>query len=249
MRLVTGSGIADHCSRSRIVRPVAHGARCSNAKTSVSRCRCSCNGVSHGPAIRLGFLLPPSSDSPEDEISATLADEVADWLATGNWQIADLIVASLSGTLADKITSELDASVGPAQRSYLETSLKGHFLCSLLASLVCAYDKSEDAIPDHASDAISNSLKDSGHPAIYSFAVKVAVDRMWALLESSIQQHFHFVTPVGHAILLARALAVAVCPAPDQHPEVEHCCLAPLEDAAVKAEASEMLLKVVPGWI
>ena len=250
---------------------MAHTGSCAGAKTSPSKCRCSCRSDYHGSAFRLAFILTPCSEdddrmvqvdagkSPkgrkkkgEKESQSVAADmmseELADWLTTGNKAVGDHLENVISNTLVEKITSQLDKSVGRPRRKKLEKSLSRHFLCSLLAALACAADK-VDGIPERASSAIGRSLREKGNSRIDGLAIKVAVQTAWSEISKILQQHALILHPGGHPVLLARALGYLTCPAPKEHPEVENCCVNPLRDVAVKDVTKQLLVNVLPGWL
>jgi hypothetical protein len=122
--------------------------------------------------------------------------------------------ADAAGQIADAITASLKANGWPRRK------WRNHLLCGALAAVAHAMEAGEDFANTLITQGVTTALTSAGVPGpIADMAARAAVDMLKKL------------TPYRHWDDIHRGvqfLAVAVCPAVENHPEVVEYCLQPL---------------------
>lgn len=129
----------------------------------------------------------------------------------------DLISAvdkDAAGQIADAITASLKANGWPRSK------WRSHLLCAALAATAHAMEASEDLAKTLVTQGVTTALTSAGIPGpVADIASRAAVGALMKL------------TPYRHWDDIRRGvqfLAVALCPAVENHPEVVEYCLRPL---------------------
>jgi NAD(P)-dependent dehydrogenase (short-subunit alcohol dehydrogenase family) len=135
--------------------------------------------------------------------------------------------ADVADQVADAITATLEAQGCP------RGSWQDHLLCGALAAAARAMEAAEDQVRAAVTMGVAAALAVSGvPPQVADLAGRAAADTLTKL------------TPVRHYEDARRAvqmLAVAMCPAVADHPDVERYCLRPLASAMLSSAMQEEL--------
>jgi hypothetical protein len=148
---------------------------------------------------QLGDLLDSGMD-------AAPVDSTAD--------LVSAVDADAAGQIADAITASLKANGWPRRK------WRRHLLCGALAATAHAMKAGEDLANTLITRGVTTALTSAGVPGpVAEMAARAAVDALKKL------------TPYRHWDDIHRGvqfLAVALCPAVENHPEVVEYCLRPL---------------------
>ncbi|MFC9090347.1 hypothetical protein [Nocardiopsis dassonvillei] len=117
-------------------------------------------------------------------------------------------------------------------------ALPGHFWCSLLAALVGAFDRVDqavDKIPIQARELLREEAPPGWGPA-QELIADTALEAVWECAAV-----FLTLWRPGELLLVMRILAVLICPDPARHPEVVRACLLPLGRGILQDAVTLML--------
>jgi hypothetical protein len=143
---------------------------------------------------------------------------------------ADLVSAvdqDAAGQIADAMTASLKANGwGPSK-------WRSHQMCAALAATAHAMEAYEDQAKDLITHGVTTALASAGVPGpVADIAARTALDALMKL------------TPYRHWDDIRRGLqflAVALCPAMENHPEVVEYCLQPLASERLSDALQEEL--------
>lgn len=119
----------------------------------------------------------------------------------------------------------------------LKRRLADHGWCGLLISVVRAIETCEkivNQVPElakrHARAALLDPSMNSVHSHVTSLAIDIVIDRMWDTFKTATIDKVPTLSKLtdGDTIHSLRALALFVCPAPEEHEEVREHALNPL---------------------
>lgn len=250
---------------------MAHTRGCAEAKRH--KCECAgCGGSEHGWTGRLALARGSAEERAAFRAQAdhawaraskrktrtpsaakqaagtdTAVADVVDWLAKNPYAIDN--VQEIGNALTDTVIKELDRSLGQAARQSRMEAMTDHFWCDLLAALACAiseFKKQLDRIPERVTSAVLES-RDADHrrSIIEDIVVRYAVRTTWKAI-----QKLSFFDQIDNLIRATRILGILICKAPEQHPAVARCCLAPLTGGVISAATKERLMEIFPpDWL
>jgi hypothetical protein len=162
------------------------------------------------------------------------ADEIKDWL-TGVAADPPTTVATATNQAVDALCDKVaSAIVNALHRNGYHWSSADHVLCDFLA-----------AAAEHIVSTILASRREQKRQAIPEPVVRVAAQAaVNALMKLSPAREF------DDLLRAMRILAVATCPAPEQHRSVAIYCLAPLETGVLSSAMKQELTRALPpGWM
>ena len=142
----------------------------------------------------------------------------------------------------------------------IKRELAHHGWCDLfvgLARAIDTYGKALDHIPEwikrQVKEAILNSSMQDERSHVTSAVVDILVDRVWSAFKGAMLGNVPLLSAITREETLRslRILAVFICPAPEDHPEVREHALKPLGDdiqAMLTAETKARLAKLFDEW-
>ena len=146
--------------------------------------------------------------------------------------LVSAVDADAAHQIADAITASLKANGWPSSK------WRSHLLCGALAATAHAMEAGEDLAKTLVTQGVATALTSAGVPdPIANMAARAAVDALMKL------------TPYRHWDDMHRGvqfLAVALCPAVENHPEVVKYCLQPLASERL-SDALQQELAVLTG--
>ena len=128
------------------------------------------------------------------------------------------LISAVDTDAADQIANAITASL--KANGWPRSKWRSHLLCGALAATAHAMEAGEDLAKTLVTQGVTTALTSSGVPGpVADMAARAAVDTLTKL------------TPFRHWDDIRRGvqfLAVALCPAVENHPEVVEYCLRPL---------------------
>jgi hypothetical protein len=176
------------------------------------------------------------------------ADEIKDWL-TGVAADPPTTVATATNQAVDALCDKVaSAIVNALHRNGYHWSSADHVLCDFLAAAARAMQTFRDQFQhqvEHIVSTILASRREQKRQAIPEPVVRVAAQAaVNALMKLSPAREF------DDLLRAMRILAVATCPAPEQHRSVAIYCLAPLETGVLSSAMKQELTRALPpGWM
>jgi hypothetical protein len=163
-------------------------------------------------------------------------------------ELLDSVVATMPFDSAAGLVPAIDADAAVQISAAITDSLKAngwppprwrnHLLCGALAAMAHAMDAGEDRAKELITQAVTTALTSAGVPApVADLAARAAVDALMRL------PAYNQWDAVRRGVQL---LAVAACPAVENHPEVADYCLRPLA-ADYLPDAIQQELAELPG--
>jgi len=148
--------------------------------------------------------------------------------------LVSAIDADAAGQIADAITASLKANGWPPSK------WRSHLLCGALAATAHAMDAGENKAKELITQGVTTALTSVGVPGpIAGMAARAAVDALTKL------PAYKQWDAVRRGV---RLLAVSVCPAVENHPEVVDYCIRPLASDYLP-DAIQQELADLPGNI
>ena len=160
-----------------------------------------------------------------------LLDSVVDATPVNSAEgVVSAVDADAAGQIADAITASLRANGWPARK------WRSHLLCGALAVVAHAMDAAEDKAKELITLGVTTALTAAGVPGpIAGMAARAAVDALTKL------PAYKQWDAVRRGV---RLLAVSLCPAVENHPEVVNYCVLPLASEnlsdAIQQELAEL---------
>ncbi|MFI9508632.1 hypothetical protein [Nocardia sp. NPDC052566] len=193
---------------------------------------------------------PRTSKKPTKRRKAAAVEslfaDVVDWMATHPDDLES--VRTLAEALAGEVADELSEGLEPGARLARRQLLADHFWCSLLAAFAQVM-ATVDEVPKAVSKLLLQHKQSTPWAAVPDAVITAAVHLAWKAIKS---------LPVfegyDHALFIVRVLAVAICPAPENHREVFEYCVKPFLNDLIKPilqdRTVDMLREALPeGWI
>jgi hypothetical protein len=242
---------------------MAHTSRCSGARTD--RCNCCCCHLLHGGSLGSGMswagsrssslVGSPGRGGTHRRVSGRrrtamgkATDEIKGWLTGVAADPPSTVAAATSqavDALCDKVAS---AIVNTLHRKGPRWSDADHVLCDFLAAAAHAMEKFRDQFQhyvEHIVATVLASRRGQKRQAIPEPVARVAAQAaVNALMKLTPAREF------DDLLRAMRILAVATCPAPEQHRSVAIYCLAPLETGVLSSAMKQELTRALPpGWM
>jgi len=165
-------------------------------------------------------------------------------------------------TMTSSVWKEIATQLGGDTEAVKEIKreLAHHGWCDLfvgLARAIDTYGKALDHIPEwikrQVKEAILNSSMQDERSHVTSAVVDILVDRVWSAFKGAMLGNVPLLSAITREETLRslRILAVFICPAPEDHPEVREHALKPLGDdiqAMLTAETKARLAKLFDEW-
>ena len=144
--------------------------------------------------------------------------------------LVSAIDAAAAGQISDAITASLTSNGWPP------SEWRSHLLCGALAATAHAMDASEDKAKELIAEGVTTALTSADVPGpVAGMAARAAVDALTKL------PAYKQWDAVRRGI---RLLAIAACPAVENHPEVVDYCIRPLASdylpGAIQQELAEL---------
>jgi hypothetical protein len=144
--------------------------------------------------------------------------------------LVSAIDTDAAGQISDALTASLKANGWPPSK------WRSHLLCGALAAMAHAMDAGEDMVKKLITQGVTAALGSAGVPSpVADMAARAAVDALTKL------PAYKQWDAVRRGI---RMLAVAACPALENHPEVVNYCVRPLASDylpdAIQRELAEL---------
>lgn len=170
-----------------------------------------------------GFAVPV----PVSQVAQDQAGDFVDAVVDAGSVDSAAFAKDVAGQVADEIASKL------AAHGYKRGRAQGHLLCGALAAVAQAMKAGEDAARAAVIEGVTAALMVGGVTRpVAGLAGRAAAD---VLMKQTPARHWE---DVRRAV---EALAVAMCPDVDDHPEVREFCLEPVVSAVLSSALTEGL--------
>jgi hypothetical protein len=166
----------------------------------------------------------PRKKVPVGQVAQDQADDFVDAVVDAG-SVDSAFAKDVAGQIADEIASKL------AAHGYKRNRGQGHLLCGALAAVAKAMKAGEDAARATVIEGATAALTAGGVTRpVAGLAGRAAAD---VLMKQTPVRHWE---DVRQAV---EALAVAMCPDVDDHPEVREFCLEPVVSAVLSSALTE----------
>ncbi len=226
-----------------ISRKGRRNAMCQSKANGGRRCKPS-KGRSSAAMTRAGGTAPPELSAQVRRTRRTVLRDAREQLGSLLDSVVDVAPVNSTADLVSAVDRDAAGQIADAMTASLKDNTwrpskwRSHQMCAALAATAHAMEAGEDQAKDLITQGVTTALASAGVPGpVAGIAAREALDALMKL------------TPCRHWDDIHRGLqflAVALCPAMENHPEVVEYCLRPLASERL-SDAVQQELAVLSG--